>query len=341
MNVRIIKGVLRNGEMVENAVFPLVSGLSKTYNNIGGKVYRWKIAVDSSNSTLSSRRQNCTVFVNGIRDFHNTNDVPSLGRSNVTEQAAAAFVKSDEDLLQEINEKFHTLKLLSEAACKLQIRSMIVSGSPGTGKTYEVTRAIAHAEGTAPLFYSSIIKGTISPIALYIELYNAANGVLVLDDSDSAFSDPEALQLLKAATESTKDRVISYRKMSNALEELGIPNKFIFRGCVIILTNTNLEEARASKAPHYDALISRAHYINAVLPTDREKVLRIRSVVQNSDILNDILNQEEHRQQVVNFIDKYHNRARELSIRMVVKLAEIRGAFGENWEAIAKTTLLK
>lgn len=334
-NVYIKKAVLRTGDLIENVVVPLNGVLKKVNYTINGKKYPWSLSVDSTSSTIPNKRKNCRIFLSNIQDYNLTDE------SVVSPSTAESFLKTDEELLVEINEKFETLKLLSEAACKGQIRSMIVSGSPGTGKTYEVTQAIAHAEASNPLFYSSVIKGTISPIALYIELYNAANGVLVLDDSDSAFSDPEALQLLKAATESSNNRVISYRKMSSVLEAEGIPNKFIFNGCVIILTNTNLEEARASKAPHYDALISRAHYINAVLGSDREKVIRIKSVIQTSNILKDILPNKEHHQEVVDFIDKFHPRARELSIRMVSKLAEIRAAFGDKWTAIAKTTLLK
>jgi len=201
--------------------------------------------------------------------------------------------------------------------------------------------AIGREEARNPMFYSSVIKGTISPVALYIELFNARDGILVLDDSDSAFEDNEALQLLKAATESNANRHISYRKMSSILENAGIPNNFIFKGCVIVLTNTDLEDARKSKAPHYDALISRAHFISAVLKTSREKILRIKSIVEDTDILDTILPNKEHHTEVVDFINKFSSNFRELSIRTVVKLAELRGAFEDDWKVIATTTLLK
>lgn len=246
---------------------------------------------------------------------------------------------SDEELFVRISDIFNSIALLSEAAANLKIRSMIVSGSPGTGKTYEVVSALKTRESKGGRFYYHHIKGTISPIALYIELYRARHGVLVLDDTDEAFTDNESLQLLKAATESSKERTIAYRKLSMALEAEGIPTEFNFDGCVIILTNTNLEDARKNKQDHYDAIMSRAHYVNAVLRTDREKIMRIRHVIETSTLLDTFLDRKYHAE-VIGFIEEHHERFRELSIRTVVKLAELRNAFPKNWETLSRGTLL-
>ena len=246
---------------------------------------------------------------------------------------------SDEDLFKRIQDTFDSLTLLSEAASDLKIRSMIVSGSPGTGKTYEVIKAMKAKSRNNRDFYYHQIKGTISPIALYIELYRARHGVLVLDDADEAFTDAESLQLLKAATESSKSRTISYRKLSMALEAEGIPQEFEFAGCVVILTNTNLEEARKQRQSHYDAIMSRAHYINAVLETDREKIMRIRHIITTTKILHDFIDPSRH-QSIIDFVEENHNRFRELSIRTVVKLAELCSAFPIQWEILARGTLL-
>lgn len=246
---------------------------------------------------------------------------------------------TDDELLKRIQDTFDSLTLLSEAAANLKIRSMIVCGSPGTGKTFEVLKAMKAKMRDNKEFYYHQVKGTISPIALYIELYRARDGVLILDDADEAFTDTESLQLLKAATESTKSRTVSYRKLSMALEAEGIPQEFDFEGCVVILTNTNLEEARKQRQTHYDAIMSRAHYINAVLETDREKIMRIRHIVTSTTMLHQFLNPEYH-QEVIDFVEKHHTRFRELSIRTIVKLAELRCAFSTKWETLARGTLL-
>jgi hypothetical protein len=108
---------------------------------------------------------------------------------------------------------------------------------------------------------------------------------------------------------------------------------------VIILTNTNLEDARKTKQDHYDAIMSRAHYVNAVLKTDREKIMRIRHVITTSSLLDTFLDRKYH-SEMIEFIENYHDRFRELSIRTVVKLAELRNAFPTKWEVLARGTLL-
>lgn len=246
---------------------------------------------------------------------------------------------SDEELFARIDDTFTSISLLAEAAASLKIRSMIVSGSPGTGKTFEVVKAMKAQEARDRNFYCHHIKGTISPVALYIELYRARHGVLILDDTDEAFTDNESLQLLKAATESSKDRSIAYRKLSMALEAEGIPTEFNFEGCVIVLTNTNLEDAHKTKQGHYDAIMSRAHFVNAVLKTDREKIMRIRHVIATSTLLDTFLDRSHHGE-IVEFIEDNHDRFRELSIRTVVKLAELRNAFPKSWGVLARGTLL-
>lgn len=283
---------------------------------------------------LLSREPEINEYLEQVNKAH-------LNRSRHGEKLGMKKIdtRTDAEVSEHIADIFASLRHLSEAAANLKIRSMIVSGSPGVGKSYEVTRALTQKKKTNPKFYFNIVKGTISPIALYSELFSAREGVLVLDDCDEAFNDQESIQLLKAATESNKVRTISYRKYSNVLDAEGIPNSFEFTGCVIILTNTNLERAKTQKQSHFDAVISRAHYLNTVLETDREKLLRIKDVIETTDILSSFVCKEKH-QLIVNFLDNYHQKARELSIRTVVKIAELCSAFPDNWERIARGTLL-
>ena len=124
-----------------------------------------------------------------------------------------------------------------------------------------------------------------------------------------------------------------------ALESEGIPQEFEFEGCVIILTNTNLEEARKQRQTHYDAIVSRSHYINATLETDREKIMRIRHIITTTTMLHQFL-AVEHHQEVIDFVEEHHTRFRELSIRTIVKLAELRAAFPKKWDTLARGTLL-
>jgi hypothetical protein len=242
--------------------------------------------------------------------------------------------ESDDEILIRINETFNTLRVLSKAACDLKIKSLIVSGSPGTGKSYEVLRAI---QNNGIPNHATVLKGTISPVSLYIELYFARKGVLVLDDCDAAFSDPDALNLLKAATETSKNRQLSYKKLSSALEERGVPDTFLFEGCVVVLTNTDLENGRGQKSNHYEAIISRAHFINACLNTQKEKLIRIKSVIDNGELFKDVSDDKVN--EIVEFITNNCNSFRELSIRTVVKISELYNGFPNDWKTLARGTL--
>jgi hypothetical protein len=44
---------------------------------------------------------------------------------------------------------------------------------------------------------------------------------------------------------------------------------------------------------------------------------------------------------IVAFIDANKSRLRELSLRMVLKIADLRAAFPGNWEAMATTTCMR
>ena len=348
--LKISRAQLRSGVELLGVVAPLVEQI--TINTNCGpchpdiKKNKFMCCIDTTQLNLQRKSRRTNVFFNeGECEVIDVEGNAVETQSSITaqhpfQQPIQISPLTDEEILQKQLDTFLSLADLSQAAAKRKIRSMIVAGSAGTGKTYEVMKALLNEEKEDPTFYHKTIKGTISPIALYIQLYEARDGVLILDDSDEAFSDQESLQLLKAATESNKTRLVSDTKLSRALEENGIPQSFVFNGCVVVLTNTNLEGARQSKAPHYEAIMSRAHYINAILATPREKLIRIRYVIESSDILSGYVEEENH-SQIIQFIEDNHEKLRDLSLRTVVKLAEIFNAFPDKWQRLARGTLLK
>jgi hypothetical protein len=76
------------------------------------------------------------------------------------------------------------------------------------------------------------------------------------------------------------------------------------------------------------------------MDTEREKLLRIKQIV--SEGMLDVYEFEEcQRDDVVNFITTNSTKLRELSLRMVLKIADLRKAFPTTWEAMAKTTCMR
>ena len=87
----------------------------------------------------------------------------------------------------------------------------------------------------------------MSAIGLYQKLFKFSNpgNILVLDDCDSILFDDIALNILKAALDSSKKRYISWNTESRVLANEGVPDRFEFRGSVIMITNIKFDYVRS------------------------------------------------------------------------------------------------
>ena len=184
----------------------------------------------------------------------------------------------------------------------------------------------------------------MSALGLYAKLYEYSDekSVLVFDDCDSVLLDELSLNILKGALDSSKKRYIAWNTDSRLLRSEGIPDRFEFKGAAIFITNIKFEHVRSKKLKdHLDALESRCHYIDLQMDTQREKILRIKQVVNEAGMLDDHEFTEEQKAEVVDFIEANQSKLRELSLRMVLKIADLRKSFPTTWQAMAKTTCMK
>jgi hypothetical protein len=183
----------------------------------------------------------------------------------------------------------------------------------------------------------------MSAIGLYSKLYefSAKGNVLVFDDCDSVLLDELSLNILKAALDSSKKRTISWNTDSRILRSEGIPNSFEFKGSAIFITNIKFEHVRSKKLrDHLDALESRCHYLDLTIDTAREKILRIKQIVADG-MLDAYDMEQEQKDEVVQFIEVNKDKMRELSLRMVIKVADLRIAMPDKWKAVAGLTCMK
>ena len=88
------------------------------------------------------------------------------------------------------------------------------------------------------------------------------------------------------------------------------------------------------------ALESRCHYIDLQMDTDREKVLRIKQIVQDG-MLDTYEFEDAVRDEVVDYIITERAKMRELSLRTVLKVADLRKSFPMNWKSMAEVTVMK
>jgi hypothetical protein len=255
--------------------------------------------------------------------------------------------ETDAEILERLAERFNILDEMTKAVKAGDVRAMIVSGPPGVGKSFGV-ESILQKDGLfdtlaerKPKF--EVVKGAMSSIGLYAKLYEfaKAGNVVVFDDCDSILMEDLSLNILKGALDSSARRFISWNTDSRLLRSEGIPDRFEFCGAAIFITNIKFEHVRSKKLrDHLDALESRCHYIDLQMDTNREKILRIKQVVNQGEMLSKYEFEPCVKDEIVEFVETNQDRLRELSLRMVLKIADLRKAFPLSLTDMVKTTCM-
>jgi hypothetical protein len=255
--------------------------------------------------------------------------------------------ESDEQIMQRIGKRFKILDDMTRAAKEGDVRAMIVSGPPGVGKSYGVEQQLEKDAAFDDIAgYNrkhEVVKGAMSAIGLYAKLfkYSDPRNVVVFDDCDSVLLDDLSLNILKAALDTSKKRYISWNTDSRLLRSEGIPDRFEFKGSAIFITNIKFENVRSKKLKdHLEALESRCHYVDLTIDGEREKMLRIKQIVRDG-MLEDYDMPQERKDDIIEFIDENKSRLRELSLRTVLKIADLAKSFPTDWRDYASTTVMK
>jgi hypothetical protein len=76
------------------------------------------------------------------------------------------------------------------------------------------------------------------------------------------------------------------------------------------------------------------------MDTDREKVLRIKQIVSDG-MLDSYEFEPVVKDEVVDYILTERAKMRELSLRTVLKVADLRKSFPTNWKSMAEVTVMK
>ena len=337
--IRVINGVYRNNP-VKNATFNLVKGFQTGAK--GGFV------TVKSAGYFGPEFDVVRIKVNNIKDIEYVNGEAVSNDNTVAFVAAQTETETEDQIMTRIRERFDILNEMTKACVNGDIRAMIVSGPPGVGKSFGVEREIEKATLFDKLagkrLRAEVVKGSATPIGLYQTLYKYSddNCVLVFDDCDSILLDDISLNLLKGALDSGKKRTISWLSESSALRREGIPDRFEFKGSVIFITNLKFDGMKSQKLrDHLDALQSRCHYLDLTLDTMRDKVLRIKQIAKDGVLFSDYDFEECVQDEIVEFMETNQNRLREMSLRMALKIADLRKSFAGNWKRMAETTCMK
>lgn len=335
--VKIKQGTYRKNT-IENTVFPIVKPL-----NIGKKGAF--ITVDGT-EVLGDQFSKIRVLIeNPTQDIEYVTDgvyseQPKIDNTPKDEE-------SDEKAIERIRERFDILDRMTHAVAEGTVRGMIVSGPPGVGKSFGVETVLEDydmlTEVAGKPQRTEVVKGSVTPIGLYQTLFNNSDkgNILVFDDCDSVLFDEVCLNMLKATLDSGDRRYITWKSESQALRREGIPDRFEFKGGCIFITNVDFENVRSKKIKdHLAALMSRCHYLDLTMNSSRDKFLRIKQIVKDG-MLEKYGFGEKGDAEIVDFMIENTERLREISLRMVLKISDLRKMDSENWKSLARTTCMK
>ena len=320
------------------SMFPMVNAFTTDNKGVG------TVTVDARAVTGFPDR-NIKIKCSSPKDYEFVNESEyekSISSSNMNVPG-----ETEEKAIERIRERFDILDTMTEATMEGTVRAMIVSGPPGVGKSFGVEEKLNEAgifdkiSESKPKF--EIVRGAMSAIGLYQKLYkfSSPGHILVLDDCDSILFDDVALNILKAALDSSKKRYISWNTESRVLANEGVPDRFEFCGSVIMITNIKFDYVKSKKLQdHLQAVMSRCHYLDLTMDSVRDRMLRCKQIIADGDMLSDYKFDEAQTQELIDFIWDAKDALNEISLRMVTKIADLM-KMSEDWKKLARATCMK
>ena len=244
------------------------------------------------------------------------------------------------DKVKYLEETMEDIYQISRRVGAGAFNSLFISGRAGTGKTYNVERALKD-EGLIEDQDYVLVSGAASVIMMYKKFYQYRTGTLVFDDCDAVFRDENGRNLMKAALDTKKVRKISYLKKTKAvydprdvdpeeefnLLEAGIvPNTFEFSGRVIFISNLPKD-----KADPDGAIRSRSILVD-VNPDDSTLMERMKKLLPHLEPVDMPMEEKEE-------IYEFMKQAKDVSMRTFVKAAGFKMAGLPNWKRMAERYL--
>ena len=322
---------------VAGTMFPMVKAFSK--DKVGGFVLVDAFKIENFPG------RNIKIRVKSPKSYEFVGE--SEFEKSIKYSGASVPGENEAQAIERIRERFDILDVMTEATMEGTVRALIVSGPPGVGKSYGVEEKLNESNIFDKISEAKpkweVCRGAMSAIGLYKKLFRMCNRgeILVLDDCDSILFDDVALNIMKAALDSSKRRFISWNTESRVLANEGIPDRFEFNGSVIMITNIKFDYVKSKKLQdHLKAVMSRCHYLDLTMDTVRDRMLRCKQIIADGDMLANYKFSPEKEQQLIDFIWDGRDHLNEISLRMVTKIADLM-KMSDNWEKLARATCMK
>jgi hypothetical protein len=265
---------------------------------------------------------------------------PMTGSIEPKPSLAPAKIKTVDEIIAESAARFDRLHTLVRGAFNGAVRSLIVSGAGGTGKTFAIQKIAEYYKETKGSKFEVVTGGMITPVNLYKLLWRnrEPNAVTILDDSDTVWDSDNSIALLKAALDTSIERKLSWLSETKALADEGIDNSFKYYGACIFLTNVDFQELAdkgTKKSPHIQAMLTRSMYFDMKLRQQRELMIWIKHVVEKNGILIQDGLKPHQQEEILKFMMENSTEFRSLSIRTAMKLSSFYKMDHAGWKGMA------
>lgn len=201
--------------------------------------------------------------------------------------------------------------------------SMLITGQSGIGKSYLVQEEL-DKKGLVKDVNYKWVSGYSTASGLYRELYHNRDQMLIVDDCDSVFKDPNSLNVLKAALDSKPVRTISWLSKRGINDD--VPTSFEYRGQIIFISNIYIEYLDS-------AIVSRC--LHTSLRLDRQQLFEyLESILPNIETYADL----EKKKEVLAYMNSIMGQHKSCNIRTLMHAIRIRcGVTGPtDWREVIK-----
>lgn len=207
--------------------------------------------------------------------------------------------------------------------------SLIITGRGGIGKTHTVMDTFKDYDLVKEQEYV-VIKGASTALSMYKALFFNNGKIVVFDDCDSIFKDPDGVNILKAALDSYDEREISWLSKStydpetqSPTDSKPVPNRFVFDGQIIFISNLPMEKV--------DPAVRTRSYTIDINLTEQEMLTIIEknlpNILPNVDI--------SIKREVFEFIRNQKRTGEEsINVRTLIKAIKIRLSGAPNWRVL-------
>lgn len=221
------------------------------------------------------------------------------------------------------SDMFSGMTGMAEMVAKKISPSLVITGQPGLGKTYQVIQTLK-GMGMREDWDFVHVKGRASAAGMFITLYENSDKLIIFDDCDSVFRDVDAVNVLKGALDSYDRRVISWISAKPLKDQDGdiMPRSFNFTGQVIFISNMDISRI--------DPAIRSRSFVTDISLTNDQMIQRMKDLLTEIEPKAPIRYKQEALDALISAYQQYDGV--ELNFRSLIKAIRIRQAGFGNWK---------